>query len=166
MKKDNQTTETIEATEITSSTNGANHQMEVRKPAADLQLEQVAVNDIDSLDTAESSQIDLMSNYWSPETPGESKRVIFDRIDISPVLAVETGEVIDLECAFFFVKENGQVKQLRNGSKRLVGALQSYNILRGTPLEIKYKGKKQNRMNSFKSDDWSVTPLIINAQSK
>lgn len=168
MKKQNGTTQSPETeilpedttAEITSS------EMQVRKAPADLQLSQVSVNDIDSLESAEAAPIDLMSNYWSPEMPGETKRVVFDRIDLSPVLAQDTGEIIDLECAFFFVKENGQVKQLRNGSKRLVGALQSYNIQRGTPLEIKYMGKKQNRMNSFKSDNWSVVPLIINTSSK
>lgn len=162
MQKTDEKTTTLE-----SSENG-NGQIEVRKQSASapLPMNQLSVNNIDALEAAESSSIDLMSNYWSPEMPGEVKRVIFDRIDISPVLAQDTGEVIDLECAFFFVKENGQVKQLRNGSKRLVGALQSYNILRGTPLEIRYMGKKQNRMNSFKSDNWSVTPLIVNTESK
>jgi hypothetical protein len=33
-------------------------------------------------------------------------------------------------------------------------------------LEIKYLGKKQNRMNSFKSDNWSVTPLIVNTKGE
>jgi hypothetical protein len=140
--------------------------LEVRKTTASLPLSHVSVNNIDALESAEAAPIDLMSNYWSPEIPGELKRVIFDRIDVSPVLAQDTGEVIELECAFFFVKEQGQVKQLRNGSKRLVGALQSYNIQRGTPLEIKYLGKKQNRMNSFKSDNWSVTPLIVNTKGE
>lgn len=156
-----------EETVTQPATNGTGNQsLEVRKPATELQIEQVGVQNIDSLETAEASPINLMSDYWSPENAGEVKRVIFDRIDISPVLSQETGEILDLETAFFFVKENGTVKQLRNGSKRLVGALQAYNVQRGTPLEIRYLGKKQNRMNAFKSDNWSVTPLIVKTTAK
>jgi len=128
-------------------------------------LASVHVTDIDQLDTATSAPIDLMSDYWTPDTPGELKRVLFDRIDASQVLVPETGELIDLECAFFYFKDNGVVKQIRNGSKRLVGALQSYNIQRGTALEVKFLGKKQNRTNAFKSDNWSIKPLILQIPS-
>lgn len=127
-----------------------------------LDVAPINVEDIDSLAEATVAPIDLMSEYWTPDNAGEFKRVIFDRIDITPVLAQDTGEVIDLECAFFFIKEGGAIKQICNGSKRLVGAIQAYNINKGTPLEIKFLGKKQNRTNSFKSDNWSVKPLVIN----
>jgi len=129
--------------------------------SGDFQINKVDVKNIDALEKAEAAPIDLMSDYWTPENPGESKRVLFDRLDISNVLSQEDGELIELECAFFFIKENGNVKQIRNGSKRLVGALQAYNIERGTPLLIKYLGKKKNRSNQFMSDNWSVTPLVI-----
>lgn len=128
------------------------------------QLARIDVKNIDQIEEAEEAPIDLMSDYWTPETMGESKRMIFDRIDVSRVLSQEDGEVFELECAFFFVKENGRVRQIRNGSKRLVGALQAYNIERGTPLMVRYLGKKRNKSNQFSSDNWSVTPLIIKAK--
>lgn len=178
MKKGNENSndtsvQDVTAEEVANSSNqtpngtggGASHSIEVSRKSS-VELEQVSLNNIDALETADAAPVDLMSDYWSPSNAGESKRMIFDRIDLSPVLAQDTGEIIDLECAFFFVKENGQVKQVRNGSKRLVGALQSYSIQRGTALEIKYLGKKRNKMNAFMSDNWSVTPLIINASAK
>lgn len=126
----------------------------------------VSIDDIDALDSAEAAPVDLMSDYWSPEMPGEFKKVIFDRIETTGVLDQSTGELLDLECAYFFVKENGTVKRIRNGSKRLVGAIQSFKLAQGTPLEIRYMGKKTNKTNSHKSDNWMVKPLIVNVTPK
>jgi hypothetical protein len=126
----------------------------------------VSADDIDMLDDSQVGPVDLMSDYWTPQNPGEKKRVIFDRIENSQVLAMDTGELIELECAFFITKENGAVKHLRNGSKRLVGALQTYSIQKGTPLEITYLGKKKNKNGPHSSDNWSLRPLIINIKSK
>jgi len=130
------------------------------------ELQPLALEDIDSLETAHAAPVDLMSDYWSPEMPGESKKVIFDRIENTPVLDQGTGEVLDLDCAFFFVKESGNIKRIRNGSKRLVGAIQSFGLASGTPLEIRYLGKKSNKTNQYKSDNWSIKPLIINVTPK
>lgn len=132
----------------------------------DYSIQPVSVDDIDSLDTAEAAPVDLMSDYWSPATPGEFKKVIFDHISSSQALDQSTGEVMDLLCAYFFVKDGGTVKRIRNGSKRLVGALQSCNIAPGTPLEIRYLGKKANSTNQFKSDNWSIKPLVVNVAPK
>jgi hypothetical protein len=115
-----------------------------------------------SLDDAQSVPFDLMADYWTPETPGESKRMFFDRIDVRGVKDMNSEDIIDLECAFFLENINGEVKSVSNGSKRLVGALQANNIKRGTPLLVTYLGKKTNKTNSFKSDSWSVKPLVVN----
>lgn len=127
-----------------------------------LQLPTLSLDQIDDLDQAEAAPIDLMSDYWSPEQVGESKRVLFDRIETTMVPAQDTGEAIELDCAFFFVKEGGQVKRIRNGSKRLVGALM--HMPSRTGLIIKYLGKKRNKNNSMMSDNWSITPLIYAAK--
>lgn len=124
------------------------------------QMQKLSVDNIDALDDAEAAPIELSSSYWSPSLPGESRRVIFDRIDVSIVPSINDGEPIELECAFFLVKENGSVKQIANGSKRLVGTLQSFRIERGTPLQITFEGKVKNKNNNFSSDSWSVVPLI------
>lgn len=113
------------------------------------------------MDVAAVAPMDLMADYWTPQDKGEKKRVLFDRIGTRTVLDQQTQEQVELECAFFYEKVNGQIKSVSNGSKRLVGALQSNNIVRGTMLEIEYLGKKTNVTNSFKSDNWSIKPLII-----
>lgn len=126
-------------------------------------LQKVTIANISALDSATVMPVDLMSNYWTPEKPGESKRVIFDRFDNTLVLSSDgTGELIELECAFFFIKEGDTVKRISNGSKRLVGSLQAAKVTNMMALEITYLGKKQNANNAFKSDNWSVKPLIIN----
>lgn len=118
--------------------------------------------EIDKLDSAQPAPLDLMSNYWSPTNKGETKKVIYDRIAPYPCIDQSTGEVIELDSVFFYVKEGGNVTLMRNGSKRLVGAIQAFSLKQGTPLEIKYQGKIKNKNNSFLSDDWSVKPLVIN----
>lgn len=131
-------------------------------------LQPISIDDIDALDAAQAAPVDLMSDYWSPEMQGEFKRVIFDRIEITPVKDQATDQILELECAYFFEKDRNTntVKRIRNGSKRLVGALQSFNIAQGTPLEIRYLGKKTNKTNQFKSDNWQVKPLIVNVTPK
>lgn len=115
---------------------------------------------------AEAYAFDLMADYWTPEKPMESKRVFFDKIDSRIVLDQLTNQHIQLECAFFLEqKESGGEKTIctvSNGSKRLVGAIESSNIQRGTPLLITYLGKKKNSSNNFQSDNWSVKPLRVN----
>lgn len=118
------------------------------------------------LDEAEELPLDLMSEYWSPSLPGEQKRVFFDGIRTRPVQDQQNPEVvIDLTCAYFFEKVNGEVKTISNGSKRLVAAIENNGILRGTPLAITYQGKKKNATNGFSSDNWSVKPLILNLKN-
>lgn len=141
-----------------------NTSLELSDKKSALPIQTMAVDEIDSLEQAQAAPIDLMSDYWSPEQAGEAKRVIFDCIETTDVPDQSTGEVIELECAFFFIKENGHVKRIRNGSKRLVGALA--RIPSRTPLLIKYMGKKRNKNNANLSDNWSITPLIYNAQTK
>lgn len=140
------------------------NEIQVSEKEEQVPLQKVNIANIGALDTATVAPIDLMSNYWTPEKPGESKRVIFDRFDNTLVLSSDgTGELIELECAFFFIKEGDTVKRISNGSKRLVGSLQAAKVSNMMALEITYLGKKQNANNAFKSDNWSVKPLIINS---
>lgn len=115
-----------------------------------------------SLEEAREFPVDLMSDYWTPENPGETKRVYFDKIANREVLDQESGEVVELECAYFLEQTEEGVKTISNGSKRLVGALSNYEIKRGTPLQITYKGKKRNRSNQYMSDNWSIKILTLN----
>lgn len=133
-----------------------------------LALQAVNTDNLGDLFNAEAAPIDLMSDYWTPVNMGESRRVYFDRIQPMGVVDQSSGEVIMMDCAFFFWQERPgeSYKQIRNGSKRLVGAIQSYNLPRLTPLEIKYLGKKRNATNQFLSDNWSITPLKVNVATK
>lgn len=130
-------------------------------------IQVVDLENIASLNTAEETPFDLMSDYWSPMDRGETRRVLFDRIQPMGVVDQSTGEIVEMDCAFFFYQETpgGAVKQIRNGSKRLVGAIQSFNLQRGTPLQIRYLGKIKNKNNANLSDNWSITPLRVNVGS-
>lgn len=113
-------------------------------------------------DQFDAIPLDLMADYWTPVEVGESKRVFFTEIKERPVLDQNTGEILDLECAFFIEQTpKGDLVQTSNGSKRLVGALISNQVPKGTALLITYLGKKKNKNNAFSSDNWSVKPLII-----
>ncbi len=122
----------------------------------------LAADQLPDLDKATELPFDLMADYWTPTKEGECKRVFFDKIATRKVRDMQTSEEIDLECAFFLVKENGAMKSISNGAKKLVSAIENNNIQRGTPLLLTYMGKKKNATNNFQSDNWSVKPLIIN----
>ena len=117
--------------------------------------------DFPNLEEATPLPMDLMSTYWTPEKEGESKNVVFSHIDDSTLVDPDSGEVKTLRTAFFFEQKDGEIRSVRNASKRLVGAIENNMIARGTPLRISYLGKRKNTNNSFKSDDWSVKPLLI-----
>ena len=125
----------------------------------DLQISNLSVDNIDSLDEFEAAPIELSSDYWSPQ-PGETKKVIFNRIAVGRFKSPINDEMIDLPCAFFLTKENGISKQINNASKRLVGIIEGFNLKSGAALQITYVGKVKNKTNSFMSDDWKVYPLV------
>lgn len=121
----------------------------------------VTNGNLPDLSDAKEFPLDLMSDYWTPDNKGESKRVFFDSIRNRNVLDQQSGEIIELPCAFFYEKTGDDVKTISNGSKRLVGIFEGGQISRGTPLLITYMGKKKNATNGFQSDTWSVKPLLL-----
>lgn len=116
---------------------------------------------IPDMESAEPLPFDLMSDYWTPTVMNESKRLVFDSIKIRRVKDQQSDAIIELPCAFFYEKIEGVIKTVANGSKRLVGVIENYEIERGTPLLVTYLGKKKNATNSYQSDSWSVKPLMI-----
>lgn len=128
-------------------------------PVAQPAYAQVSPANITSLNAMQVMDVELISEYWTPGGPGEKKRVIFDSIRPSQTIDQQSGNVIDLECAFFWEEYQGTSRLIRNGSKRLVGGISSLNLNGFTPLEIVYKGKKKNATNGFSADDWSVKIL-------
>jgi hypothetical protein len=154
------TTKTTDVAIATSEQNGV-AVAEQKNEAMPMQTVDLNTGIFPSLDDAQAFPIDLMADYWTPEEKNEEKRLYFDKIAIRKVADQQTGDIIDLECAFFFEVIGGEAKSISNGSKRLVGVIQANNIQRGTPLLIKYMGKKKNKNNGFLSDNWSVKPLQI-----
>jgi hypothetical protein len=122
----------------------------------------IPLEEMHKLEEAEAAPVDIMSDYWTPQASGESKKVIFQKVAPWKVVDQNTGEVIDLECVFFTTIIDGSFRMLRNGSKKLVAAFQGNNIPPGTGWLITYRGKKRNRTNSFSSDDWELKPLTYN----
>ncbi len=118
--------------------------------------------DLPNLAEAEEVNLDLMSDYWTPEAEGENKRVFFDKIEMCTVKDSNTQEEKELECAYFLEQTPDRTWiRIRNGSKRLVAAFKENFIQRGTPWSITYMGKRKNVTNTNKSDYWSIKPLQI-----
>jgi hypothetical protein len=118
------------------------------------------------LSTAQVFPVDLVSEYFSPTTEGESIRCIFFKIDTATAADQQTGDPIDLECVFFAVPdEKGNARIFRNGSRQLVGTivdgLRQGRIATGSPLEITWKGKRKAKQGNKFYDSWSVVALIL-----
>jgi hypothetical protein len=156
----------METLETTKNGLATMEQAESHKPANknSFEIQTIDLNgQMPDLSQAIETPIDLMSDYWTPVNPGESKRVVFVKIDSRPVADQTSGEIFDLECAFFLEQTpTKEVRMVSNGSKRLVGAISASNLAPGTPLLITYMGKKKNKNNGYSSDNWSVKPLIVN----
>lgn len=134
--------------------------------------ELVALSRIPDLENAVEDVISFGSEYWTPENIGESKRGFVLGIEVQSHEKMDdvTGDLsmIDLPCVVFAEQENTGFKQWANGSIRLVAivsdAVKSGALKYGkTPVQIKYTGKKKNKTNAFKSDNWDIRPLIIKA---
>ena len=118
------------------------------------------MKEMPNLSEADVLPLDLSSEYWSPLNAGEAKRLLFVKVEETIVQDVNDPSVlVNLPCAFFLEQASDGVKQIRNGSRRLVAALE--NLAQGTPLLVTYRGKIRNKTNSFSSDNWSVKPLIL-----
>lgn len=133
------------------------------KPLVELQAVDLT-KPLPNLSESEIIPIDLMADYWTPEKIGECRRLFFDKLQMRKVQDMQTGAVIDLLCVYFVEKtegDDGAVKTISNGSKRLVGIFEGGAYQRGTPFLITYLGKKKNKVNTFMSDQWSVKPLLI-----
>ncbi len=119
------------------------------------------------LDQAEVLPINLMDDYWTPTQAGEKKRVFFAHIATAPYVDADTGEAIELECAYFLEQiklDDGrkEFRMIRNGSVKLVASIKKANIKRGTPLEIEYRGKIASRVNANRfMDNWSIKILRL-----
>lgn len=123
-------------------------------------------NSLPDLSTAKEIDVDLLSDYWTPENIGETKRVFFVGIETRTKIDKETGEVEELDHVIFFEKTEEGIKTITNASAVLVQAFSTGTIPQGTPVSIQYIGKKKNKNNAFQHDAWRVKPLVLEIKTK
>lgn len=121
-----------------------------------------ALKNLPNLDKCEVEPIELVGDYWSPETAGEKKRVFFYDFSTQTVLDQATGEERDLNIVRFVEPNGGDYRLIRNGSARLVGQFEQMarSLNQGDPFEIMYLGKKKTTTGKF-ADSWSVKRIIV-----
>lgn len=122
----------------------------------------IQIKDVPNLDDDyEVASVDLNSEYWTPESEGESRRMIFMQITKQTVPDHNDPEVTrEVDCAVFIEPgESGNHKTVVSGSARLVAAFDNHGIKSGTPVQVTFKGEKQNRTNSKKSFSWDIRTL-------
>lgn len=122
--------------------------------------------ELPTLRDCETLPIELSSTYWTPDKEGDSFKGFYQGIETSAYEDRKTGELIDLPCAMFLIQiSGGDVATIRNGSKRLVAALEDAvergRIAIGSPMMVTFTGKKRNKRNEYSSDTWSIKPLIV-----
>ena len=123
---------------------------------------EIVLTNLPDLAKAEPAPVELLGEYWTPQSQGETKRVFF--IDIVNTNSIDpaSGENVELSSVRFLEKQGDAYRMIRNSSKRLVAAFEVFSgDIKGKPFEITYEGKKRNSTNSFMSDNWSVRPLIV-----
>lgn len=118
------------------------------------------------LDEAEAMPLDLTSLYWTPEAPGETKKLIYDGMEVRDLIDQESGEAKELPHIFFFEQSKNAdgtktVARICNATKRLLGVFENGSWPRGSAFQITYLGKVKNGSNAYKSDSWRVSPLVV-----
>lgn len=108
--------------------------------------------------------IDLIEDYWTPEKPGESKRLFFKEVVEVQRKDEVTGDPYMAEIAYFIEQQqDGSHKQITNQSIKLVTTVKA--IASGTPLQITYLGKKRTQSGN-QMDAWHISPLVIRGNNK
>ena len=120
----------------------------------------IALDKLPNLDELEVAPIELVGEYWSPETVGESKRVVFNDFSTQTVIENATGESRDMNIVRFLECANGEWRLIRNGSARLVGQFEQMarDLKKGDAFLITYLGKKKTTTGKL-ADSWSVKGL-------
>ena len=121
-----------------------------------------ALNTLPDLSKCEVEPIELVGDYWSPESEGEKKRVFFYDFSTQNVIENATGEERDLAIVRFIEPVKGEYRLIRNGSARLVGQFEQMarTLSQGDAFEITYLGKKKTTTGKF-ADSWSVKRIIL-----
>lgn len=127
-----------------------------------VQTSEFKLTNLPDLSKAEVASVELLGDYWTPESVGETKRVFFAGFDTQQVIEQATGESRDLTIVKFLERQGDDIRTIRNGSARLVGVFEQFakEVKEGQPFQITYLGKKKTNTGKF-ADSWSVRPLIL-----
>ena len=119
------------------------------------------------LGTYEVASCDLNYEYWTPDKPGEFRRMVYLETSSRSVPDHKDPTInVELPVAVFLYPSADGNKTVVNGSKRLIAVFENSEIESGTPVQVTYKGKKRNRTNANMSDDWGVVTLVKKAAVK
>lgn len=128
----------------------------------DLGIQSLELDQLPSLEDAIPIPIDLVDQYWTPETVGETKRMFFHRTEIREVPSVNNPEVLETVrfAMFIEVGKDNKKRSVCSAAARLVSFMHNRKIKQFTPFQITYKGKVNNKNNGFQSDSFEI--LLLN----
>lgn len=128
----------------------------------------VSNDQIERIMKSQKLDFDMKGDYWSPEKPGERKRLVFQHLVKGEMVANKFGadpdEKIPVDAAYFvdLYEENGAYKQrmLRSCATVIVSFIERNNVPKHAVLDIEYKGKKKGERYMF--DDFKFIPVPVN----
>jgi len=123
---------------------------------------------LEKIAQADSLDFDMKGDYWSPEKPGERKRLVFQHLVKGELVANKFGanpdELIPVDTAYFveLYQENNTFKQrmLRTCATVICSFLERNSVPKHAVLDIEYKGKKKGERYFF--DDFKFIPVPVN----
>ena len=120
-------------------------------------------NILPDLNEMEVLPIDLVQDYWTPESAGETKRLFFKGIVKERKKDEETGEPYEAEVAYFIEQlADGSHKQITNQSVRMISSVKP--LQPGTPIQVTYTGKKRTQ-SGHNIDTWHISPMVSRSEA-
>jgi len=125
---------------------------------------------LNAIADAPQMNFNTKAEYWSPETKGERKRLIFQFVaekEKTKNTMSDDPEYVYIDTAYFVElkkdEKTGKMQQqmLKNASTVMVSYLQNNAIPRHSILDIEYLGKKNSKKSGFKFDDFAFIPVPI-----
>lgn len=122
---------------------------------------------LEKIFTAQSLDFDMKGEYWSPEKPGERKRVVFQYMVKGELVPNKYGanpdEKVPVDTAYFveLFQEDGVFKQrmLRSCATVVVSFIERNRVPKHAILDLEFKGKKKGE--KFMYDDFAFIPVPV-----
>lgn len=109
----------------------------------------------------EVKPVDLALDYWTPAGAGESKTLIFMRVQSCDEIPDfnDPAQTVTRDCAYFIEQTDQGYRIIRNASSRLVSLARHF--LEGQVYHITFQGLRPNKTNSNKSHYWAIQPVTL-----